>query len=156
MALVAAATTTSDGPAYAIDLHYRATHVRCEYDPSIGKYRRFSDGEPHFDANTNQQVTADNVVVIYADHEFSDIVESEFQGNVSYGIRIKLWFEGDAVLFRDGQRFNCRWYRPTREEMISLLTNDGEIMYFKPGVTWFQTFPLPEQQNPAEESLTVE
>jgi len=156
MAFDAALPANSAGPANAMDLHYRATHVRWEYDPSIGKYRRFSDGEPHLDANTNQQVTADNVVILYANHEFSDIVESEFQGTVSYGIRIQLWFEGDAVLFRDGQRYDCRWIRPTREDMISLRTNDGQIMYFKPGVTWFQAFPLPEQENPAEESLTVE
>lgn len=146
----------SVGAVNVIDLRYRATRVRWEYDPSIGLYRRFADGEGHFDANTLQQITAANVVVIYADHTFTDIVESEFQGNKSYGIEIKLWFEGDAILFRDGQRYDARWIRPTRYDLMALRTNDGQFLYLKPGNTWFQVVRLPEQQTPEEEWLHVE
>lgn len=146
----------SSGEANTIDLRYRATRVQWEYDAEIGRYRRRSDGLPHFDANLNQQVTAANVVVIYAQHEFTDIVESQFQDSVSYSIEIRLWFEGDAILFRDGQRYDGRWVRPTREDMIGLRTDDGDLLYLKPGNTWFQVVRLPEQQDPAEESLMVE
>jgi hypothetical protein len=146
----------SSGAASVIDLRYRATRVRWEYDLDIGRYRRFSDGQPHFDANLNEQVTAANVVVLFADHQFTDIVESQFRDSVSYSIEIKLWFEGDAILFRDGQRYEGRWVRPTREDMIGLRTDDGDLLYLKPGNTWFQVVRLPEQQDPAEESLTVE
>lgn len=144
------------GAANAVDVRYRATAVRWNYDPAAGVYRRFSDGQPHFDATLDQQVTADNVVVIYADHELSDIAESEWQGNVTYGWRIKLWFEGDAVLFRDGQRYNVRWWRPTREDMIRLHMPDGAPVYYKPGNTWYQVLPLQEQLDPGEEGITVE
>ena len=146
----------NSGPANSVDLRYRATRVRWDYDAGIGRYRRFSDGEPHFDANTNEQVTAANVVILYADHQFTDIVESQFQDSVSYSIEIKLWFEGDAILFRDGLRYDGRWVRPTREDMIGLRTDEGGLLYLKPGNTWFQVVRLPEQQDPAEESLTVE
>jgi hypothetical protein len=146
----------SSGAANSIDLRYRATRVRWEYDADIGRYRRFSDGLPHFDANLNEQVTAANVVILYAQHEFTDIVESQFQDSVSYSIEIRLWFDGDAILFRDGQRYDGRWVRPTREDMIGLRTDDGQLLYLKPGNTWFQVVRLPEQQDPAEESLTVE
>jgi hypothetical protein len=146
----------SSGPANVIDLRYRATRVRWEYDAEIGRYRRFSDGQPHFDANLNEQVTAANVVVLFADHQFTDIVESQFQDSVSYSIEIRLWFEGDAILFRDGQRYDGHWVRPTREDMIGLRTADGDLLYLKPGNTWFQAVRLPEQQDPEEESLAVE
>jgi hypothetical protein len=146
----------SSGSASVIDLRYRATRVRWEYDAEIGRYRRFSDGQPHFDATLNEQVTADNVVILFAEHQFTDIVESQFQDSVSYSIEIKLWFEGDAILFRNGQRYDGRWVRPTREDMIGLRTDDGDLLYLKPGNTWFQVVRLPEQQDPAEESLTVE
>ena len=146
----------SVGETSVIDLRYRATRVRWEYDPESGLYRRFADGLGHYDANTEQQITAANVVVIYADHRLTDIVESEWQGSVSYSIEIQLWFEGDAVLFRDGQRYEGRWVRPTREDMLGLRTADGEILYLKPGNTWFQLVQLPDQQNPAEEWLTIE
>jgi hypothetical protein len=139
-----------------IDIRYRATRILWKYDPSIGRYRRTADGQPHFDADTNQQITASNVVIIYADHTFTDIVESEFQGSKSYSIQIKLWFEGDATLFRDGKRYDGRWVRPTREDMLSLRTKDGNLLYFKPGKTWFQIVRPTDQQNPAEEWVRVE
>ncbi|MBC6936774.1 MAG: DUF3048 domain-containing protein [Chloroflexi bacterium] len=143
-------------PASRIDLRYRATRILWTYDAKNGLYKRFADGQGHFDANTLKQVTAANVVIIYADHQFTDIVESRFQDSVSYSIEIKLWFEGDAVLFRDGRRYEGRWVRPTRESMIGLRTDDGDLLYLKPGQTWFQVVRLPEQQEPLEEWLRVE
>jgi hypothetical protein len=145
----------SAGPADQVDLRYRATRVIWKYDTKRGSYRRFADGEGHFDANTNEQISAANVVIIYADHQFTDIVESEFQGNKSYSIEIKLWFEGDAILFRDGQRYPARWLRPTRADMLTLRTSTGDPLAFKPGNTWFEVAPLPEQQHPQEEWLRV-
>ena len=155
MAFTAEPPQNSDGPASVIDIRYRATRVRWEHDAESGLYRRFSDGLGHYDANTEEQVTAANVAVIYADHTFTDIIESQWQGSISYSIEIKLWFEGDAVLFRDGQMYQGRWLRPTRQDMIGLRTNDGEFLYFKPGNTWFQVMRPPEQQTPGEEWLRV-
>ena len=146
----------SAGAGSFIDIRYRATRVRWEYDTSTGQYHRFADGLGHYDANTLEQITADNVVIVYADHTFTDIVESEFQGSVSYSIEIKLWFEGDAVLFRDGQQYPARWLRPTREDLLSLRTPEGDFLPLKPGRTWFQVMRPPEQQTPAEEWLQVE
>jgi hypothetical protein len=139
-----------------IDIRYYATRVQWEWDAENGVYRRFSDGQPHYDATTETQVTANNVVVIYANHRFTDIVESQFQDRVSYSIEIKLWFEGLAVLFRDGRMYEGLWWRPTREDMITLRTYDGQYLYLKPGNTWFQVMRPPVQQNPAEEGLSVE
>ncbi len=146
----------ASGDANRIDIRYVATRVEWLYDPTTGLYTRFSDGQPHYDANTEQPVTAANVVVLYADHLVSTIAESEWQGNVSYGWQIKLWFEGDAVLFRDGVRYEGRWLRPTREDMIQLRTNNGDLLYLKPGNTFFQVMRPPAQQDPAEEGLFVE
>ena len=156
MAFLEDAPPGETGDATDIDIRYRATRVLWQYDPELGRYRRFADGQGHYDANTLEQVTASNVVIIYADHEYTDIVESEFQGSKSYSIEVKLWFEGDAILFRDGKRYDGKWVRPTREDMISLRTNDGQLLYFKPGKTWFEVVRLPEQQTPAEEWLRVD
>jgi hypothetical protein len=152
-------TFSSDAPpgsseaVTTLDIRYRATRVRWDYDAVSGLYRRSADGLGHFDANTLQQVTAANIVVLYADHQLSDIVESQFQDSVSYGFEIRLWFEGDALLFRDGQRYPARWVRPTREDMIGLRTPDGALLNLKPGNTWIQVVRLPDQQTPAEEWL---
>lgn len=139
-----------------IDIRYRATRVIWDYDAESGLYRRTADGRPHFDANTNTQITAANVVVIYAGHYLTDIIESEWQGNVSYSAQITVWPQGEAELFRDGRRYTGTWVRATRPDLLGLRTHDGELLYFKPGNTWFQLVPLPEQMNPVEEWVTFE
>jgi hypothetical protein len=155
MAFDATIPVGSTGAANHADLRYAATRAEWQYDQGSGRYGRFSDGLPHYDANSDQQVSAANVVILYADHTLTDIVESVWQGNNSYSIEIKLWFEGNAVLLRDGLRYDVRWSRPTRESLISLWTLNGQPMPFKPGNTWFQVFPPPEQQTP-DESVTIE
>ena len=156
MAFLEAPPPDSDGDANVIHIEYVATRVRWEYDPEAGVYRRFSDGQPHYDATTEQQITADNVVVIYAEHPMSEIAEAESAAGVSYGLLIKLWFSGEAILFRDGRRYEGIWLRPTREAMLQLRARDGELLYFKPGNTYFQIMRPPDQQDPAEEGLTWE
>lgn len=156
MAFLASAPAGANGAVNKIDLRYRATRIVWRYDAASGRYRRWADGDGHFDANTMQQITAENVVVIYADHELSDIVESQFQDSVSYGWAINLMGEGDATLFRDGLRYDGRWVRAERGDELSLRTKDGQLLYFKPGKTWFQVIKLPDQQNPQEEWLMVE
>ncbi len=156
MAFLEAPPPDPDGDANIINIEYVATRVRWEYDAEAGTYRRFSDGQPHYDATTEQQITANNVVVIYAEHPMSEIAEAESAAGVSYGLLVKLWFSGDAVLFRDGKRYEGAWVRPTRENMLQLRTRDGELLYLKPGNTYFQVMRPPDQQDPAEEGLTWE
>ena len=49
-----------------------------------------------------------------------------------------------------------RWLRPTREDMIQLRTNEGELLYFKPGNTFFQIMRLPEELDPDEEGFSIQ
>lgn len=141
--------STDDGR--RIDIRYRATRVIWEYDAETGRYLRFADGEPHFDAGTEAQVSAENVVIIYAGHYLTDIVEAEYQGSVTWSSQITLWPQGHAELFRDGKRYAGDWVRLSRPDLLGLRTPDGELLYLKPGQTWFQVMPLPDQMNHAEE-----
>ncbi len=130
-------------PAAAIDLRYDASGVFYRYDAESGLYLRWSDGQPHFDANTDRQVTAANVVILYAVHvEDESIIESQWEGSVSYSIEIQLWGEGPAVFFRDGKRYDGTWERADRHEMFVLRDANGDVMRLKPGVTFFQLVPL--------------
>lgn len=146
----------SAGEVNKIDIRYRATRVIWDYDAATGRYQRTADGKPHFDINTDTQITADNVAVIYAGHYLTDIIESEFQGSVSYSVQVTIWPEGEAALFRDGQHYVGRWVRATRPDLLGLRTVDGQLLYLKPGNTWFQVVPFPDQMNPAEEWVEVE
>jgi hypothetical protein len=143
------------GAASLVEIAYRATRAGWVYDAGQGAYLRFSDGQPHLDAGTGAQVQAENVVILYARHRETDIVESVWQDVVSYSLEIALWGEGDAVLLRDGERYDVRWERTMRDQPLMLITIDGQLIPLKPGVTWFQVFPPPEAQRPGEERVAI-
>lgn len=144
------------GVVNSIDIRYRATRVQWVYNPARGLYERYADGQGHYDANSLQQVWAANVVVLYAEHTDTNIVESQFQGNISWSTQIAVWGQNRAILFRDGLRYDGYWIRTVREDIIALRTPDHQILYLKPGNTWFQVVRNPEQQNPNEEWLRTE
>ena len=74
--------------ATTIAIDYGPDDVQWTYDPASGLYRRTVDGQPHLDANTQEQVTAANVVLIYAHHQPDlAIVESSFAGSMSFSPR---------------------------------------------------------------------
>ena len=149
-------STDASSTATDIDIRYRATRVRWLYNVEQNNYRRFSDGQPHFDANTQTQVTADNVVIMYSEHVDTEIIESQWQGNIAWSTQIQMWDRAPVILLRDGVRYDGYWTRTVREHLIAFRTKDDEILYLKPGNTWFQIVRLPEQQNPDEEWVEIQ
>ncbi len=126
------------GVRYSLD-----SYNRWDYDPETNLYVRSQDtrlddgnGEEYdvlIDRTTEEPVTADNVVVILADHSYffrggggSEIVEIDLLGT------------GDAYLFRDGQVYEVTWSRLTADALMTLLDADGSPFPFKPGNTWYQ------------------
>lgn len=114
---------------------------RWDFDPASGKYMRFQDnvqdtgqGEeyaPLIDRLNDQHITADNVVVIVARHEFYQQPPNEI-------IEIYLSGSGIAYAFRDGQVYQVRWNRPTTNSVLFLTNPDGTPFPYKPGNTWYQ------------------
>ncbi len=131
-------------PGTQLFVHYSAaTYNRWDYDPTSGKYMRFSDtadvtnvGQTEqyatlTDRLTNQPVGFDNVVVLYVNHEL-----------YSPGIYdILLSGSGDAYAFRDGQAFKVQWHR-NFADVVSLTFPDGSPFPFKPGTTCFEVIGL--------------
>jgi hypothetical protein len=146
----------STGEGQIIDVRYRATRVRWEYDEGIGQYRRYTDGQGHLDAVSRQQITATNVVILFAEHTDTNIVESEWQGSISWSTQIALWGENPVILCRDGQRYDGIWMRTVREDLISFWTLDGGQLPLKPGNTWIQIVRTQEQQDPDTEWIVIE
>jgi hypothetical protein len=116
-------------------------YTRWDYDAATGKYLRFQDnvfdtgqGEeyaPLTDRLNNQQISASNVVVILARHEFYQQPPNEI-------IEIQLSDSGTAYAFRDGQMFKVKWSRPNTNSVLTLTYEDGTPFPYKPGTTWFQ------------------
>jgi len=116
-------------------------YTRWNYDASSGQYLRFQDnvydtgqGEdyaPLTDRINDQQISASNVVVIFARHEY-------FQQPPNEIIDILLSGSGTAYAFRDGQMFSVTWSRQSINSVLTLTYADGSSFPFKPGSTWFQ------------------
>jgi hypothetical protein len=109
------------------------------YDATSGRYFRQQDTldvdaggevfEPTIDRLNNQPVSAANVVVVMAPHEYysvkPEMIEIPFNG---YGI---------AYLFRDGQVYKINWGRVVDSELLILADDAGNRFPLKPGNTWF-------------------
>jgi hypothetical protein len=108
---------------------------RWDYDPTTGRYLRFSDTADDYDENnpqyaqltdrlTNQPIAFDNLAVLYAAYDLysTDIYDIQFSGS------------GDGFVFRDGQAYDVRWQR-NATDVVTLFNLDGTPFDFKPGTT---------------------
>lgn len=125
--------------------HSISAYARWEFDPAAGRFIRFQDTqeasdmtseayEPLFDRLTNQQIAADNVVVLVAAHRYT----FNTRPGPNEVIEIGLEGVGPAYAFRDGQVFQVNWNRSAKDSVIYLSFPDGTLYPFKPGVTWFE------------------
>jgi len=111
------------------------------YDAGSGRYLRFQGTSrfPLTDGNSGQQVTAANVVVLYVQHDLTDIVEDSL-GSLS--VRTYLTGqEGRATILRDGVAIEGRWRVPNAWNNLELVDGSGNPLPLKPGNTWFQIVP---------------
>ena len=125
-------------------------YTRWDYNPDSGQYLRYQDnvfdtgqGEDYAaltDRLNDEQVSAANVIVILARHEY-------FQQPPNEIIDILLSGSGTAYAFRDGQMYELQWNRPTTDSVLYLTYPDGTAFPFKPGKTWFQVVGVSTQAN---------
>jgi hypothetical protein len=130
-------------PARHVELAYLPGVASAEwtFDSNLGLYRRTILDEPHTDALTGQQLTAANVIIVYANHVETDVLE-DLVGGGHYSIEIQIWSQGPVQIVRDGQVYSGRWVRQAREDMLSFVDQSGQPLPLKPGNSWFQIVPL--------------
>lgn len=131
-------TLNTGEPAENIFIPYpRATSfTQWRYDPASGQYLRFVDGATLVDVATGQ-VTADNVIIYFAEHQETDIVEDS---NGATSIRILVNGKGPAWFFRDGKLNKGFWETDgTRTPYFGY--PDGRPFPLKPGRTWVEVVP---------------
>lgn len=127
------------------------------YDAATGKYMRWVTGSQQIDnsypvtakwSNGADCVTtgkaaptpvqSNNVVVLYADHQKTNIVEDT---NNAFSVRIYLTGQGDAAFFRDGVMIRGKWQRLYEQEFFQFVDAAGNPITLKPGTTWFEIVP---------------
>ncbi len=133
--------------------HYsRCDYNYWAYDPASRQYLRYQETSPdrtpgHLDdcsdspetyaplsdALVDEQVSADNVVVIFVSHTFAS--EGEQQDEVYH---INLVDSGRAFVFRDGLGIPARWVRTDIDQPLLITTETGEPLSLRPGRTFFE------------------
>ncbi|MEZ4515345.1 MAG: DUF3048 domain-containing protein [Chloroflexota bacterium] len=140
-------------PATDIFIDYKTEKVEWRWDEELGKYRRWMDFEEHIDANTEEQVTAANVIYLTPYHVNDPEICEQINDGVcaALSIEIQLWGSGPAIVFRDGQQYEVTWHREGRGDMLTFTDANGNPFPLQIGNSWVQIVPgyLPN-------SLTVE
>ena len=126
----------------------QSAHVDWRYNLGSGRWDRWQDrdlgGEmiAHFDALTNQPLSAANVVILYVNHVNNYVPEDPVHLTLC-GLEIQLWTTGPARVLRDGLMYEGYWVRDQSTGMkLKLLTSSGQVIPFKPGNTWFDIVGL--------------
>ncbi len=132
------------------------------YDSVTGKYLRWIDYLdenkkttiiPLTDKTTGEQLSFDNVIVIFAVHPNLSKIEHE---------DIEILVSGDdahgaAYLFRDGKVFQGTWRTVNKNEPMRFMMTDGTPMALKPGNTWVviaaKNLSVFEQEQPGDWAL---
>jgi hypothetical protein len=130
------------------------------YDPLYGAYLRFVDNSdkktlgvlhPDTDRLTGRQLYFENFIVLFADHTAISPTIIDIDVNIGAS--------GNALLFRDGQKYNIKWStkggayekQTGKRRPIQFLNADGTPAALKPGHTWVMMvtpFSLVEEKSP--------
>jgi len=127
-------------PATSIHIPYpKSSVVDWAYDSTSGRYLRSVQGQPHLEALTQQQIAAENVIILYTEHKKTDIVEDSLG---STAIDIVLEGSGKAQVCRNGVVIEARWERKATGDLIRYYDDaQGREIPLKPGRTWIQLVP---------------
>jgi hypothetical protein len=146
-----------------------AIYNRWDYDPSSGRYLRFSDKQNDLNHNnevyeqltdrlTSKPIAADNLVSLCVPHQYfiktaeSEVIDIIMDSRVaSYtGCDGETYpgGSGPAYIARDGKIYKGTWQRANKDAVLTLLNPDGSHFPFKPGQTWFEVLGASSKVGP--------
>lgn len=117
-------------PAHHIEISYGTQdHVEFIYDSASGNYKRYSGGSETVELDSGEAITADNVFIIEAAHDFNNesghrIIDTESGGS--------------AYLIQKGKVQPAEWKSEGGRIVPAI---DGETIGFVPGKTWINVIP---------------
>lgn len=126
----------ASAPVSQVDVPFsQANDALWKWDPGTGRFLRWTNGKAHRDGTTGDQISADNVVVMWAKYTEAD---RDMIGSVTYDVN--LGATGRVSVFRDGGRIDGTW-KGTRNAPPRFVDSAGAAIKLAPGRTWFQIVP---------------
>lgn len=120
-----------------IDLYfwdgYSDFDVTWEYDATQNVYKRVNGGEAHIDLETDQQITAKNVVIQFST-ETSGVDEHKHLLYDTIG-------SDEAIIFQDGEAIEGTWSKQSRTARTRFFDSNGKEIEFVRGEIWIEIVP---------------
>jgi len=107
--------------------------VTWNYNAETNSYLRENGGKPQTDFETNTQLSAKNVVILFTTEK----------GPVDKNLHMLYGAigSGKAIVFQNGQAIEGNWEKATRDDMITFKDKSGREISFVRGVTWVEVVP---------------
>ena len=116
---------------------YKDYTVKWEYDKESNQYKRFNGGEAHKDLDTEEQLMAKNVVVIFT---------KESNANDGYERNLHLLYgttgEGKAIAFQNGEAIEGKWVKKSRLDRMKIFDDKDKEVSFVEGKIWISNLPI--------------
>jgi hypothetical protein len=109
--------------------------VRWEYDPVNNVYNRFHGTKAHLDFDTNNQLTAKNVIVIEARESSAN--DDYPGGHIVY----KLTGSGTMYAFQNGKAIEGTWEKEELDSKMIFLDSAGKEIPIVRGNVWISMIP---------------
>lgn len=116
---------------------YKATWV---YESKINAYKRFTAGQPHLDKNSNQQLTAKNIIVVFMKESVAD--DGYDKGE---HLLYQTTGEGKALIFQDGQVIEGYWRKKDRFSRMRFYDKSNNQISLNRGQIFIEIIPLGNQ-----------
>lgn len=107
--------------------------VKWVYDRASNAYKRFNGGQPHMDLETKEQLTARDIIILFAD-ETGPVDE---HGHLLYD-NIG---SGTGLLYQDGKTVKITWQKLNRNARTKFFDAAGREVQFNRGQIWIEMLP---------------
>lgn len=109
--------------------------VTWDYDKTTNSYKRTNGGKPHLDKNNGKQLTAKDVVVVFADE--SPANDGYPGGHILYDII----GSGDSIVFQNGQAIKGTWKKADAETKMRFYDEAGKEISLVRGQIFVEILP---------------
>ena len=114
--------------------------IRWQYDHDSNSYLRSNGGAEHRDLNTNQQLLAKNIILMFTTISVADdgYLEEGHGSHLLYGTK----GTGKAKFLLDGKVIDGTWSKLNRTSRTKFLDQSGQEMKFNRGQIWIEVLPI--------------
>lgn len=108
--------------------------VKWEYDPKTNEYARYTGGQVHKDLETDEQLKAKVVVIVFA-KERGPVDNNAHLLYQNIGT-------GNGLLFQDGKATTITWSKASRTARTVFTDTSGREVSFNKGQLWIHMLPI--------------